>query len=233
MNALIAAMLLSLNTLEPTVATTNSKPTKVAAAVPASMKKSCHAWATSATPGSIELPLPLFRRTRIFPASIFRENALSSQAITTEGIMHKLHVSVVGMSVLFACGLALWEIYFFWAVDPNSTGGFLGIFSPTRLGFNLAWLLTIYLTFQLISIPFAVPASRGRFLGVVDGLASILPLSIVLIVMFGKPQLLQTEARWEAAFLLLFVTAVDLFGGYAFNIALSRRTFDVAGGPSS
>ena len=27
--------------------------------------------------------------------------------------------------------------------------------------------------------------------------------------------------------LLMFVTAVDLFGGYTFNIALSRRMFDI------
>jgi hypothetical protein len=34
--------------------------------------------------------------------------------------------------------------------------------------------------------------------------------------------------RWEAAFLLIFITLVDLFGGYTFNIALSRRTMDVS-----
>jgi hypothetical protein len=34
--------------------------------------------------------------------------------------------------------------------------------------------------------------------------------------------------RWEAAFLLLLIAAIDLFGGYMFNIALSRRTMDVA-----
>ena len=90
-----------------------------------------------------------------------------------------------------------------------------------------AWLASIYLTYQLISIPFALPAARGRFLGVFDGMASLLPLAVVLIVVFGKPQLLGTAERWEAAFLLMFVTAVDLFGGYAFNIALSRRTLDV------
>jgi len=44
---------------------------------------------------------------------------------------------------------------------------------------------------------------------------------------------LVTQPRCEAAFLLLLVNAVDLFGGYAFNIALSRRIFDVApAGPS-
>ena len=59
-------------------------------------------------------------------------------------------------------------------------------------------------------------------------MASLVPLAIVLIVVFGKPQLVATEQRWEAAALLIFVTAVDLFGGYTFNIALSRRTMDVA-----
>jgi hypothetical protein len=38
-----------------------------------------------------------------------------------------------------------------------------------------------------------------------------------------------TPERWEAAFLLLSIAAIDLFGGYMFNIALSRRTMDVAG----
>jgi hypothetical protein len=50
-------------------------------------------------------------------------------------------------------------------------------------------------------------------------------------VVFGKPHLLGTEQRWETAFLLIFVTMVDLFGGYTFNIALSRRTMDVASAP--
>jgi hypothetical protein len=54
------------------------------------------------------------------------------------------------------------------------------------------------------------------------------PLGIALIVIAGKPELLQTPQRWEAAFLLLIISAVDLFGGYTFNIALSRRMMDVA-----
>lgn len=147
--------------------------------------------------------------------------------------MRKLHASTAGLSILFAIGLALWEIYFFWFAGKDLFGsleGKIGLFTPDRLGFNLAWLGAIYLTFQLISIPFALPASRGRFLGVFDGMASLLPLAIVLIVVFGKSELLASAARWEAAFFLMFVTAVDLFGGYAFSIALSRRTFDVAPG---
>jgi hypothetical protein len=47
--------------------------------------------------------------------------------------------------------------------------------------------------------------------------------------LFGKPDLLGTPTRWEAAFLLAAIAAVDLFGGYMFNIALSRRTMEVAG----
>jgi len=53
-----------------------------------------------------------------------------------------------------------------------------------------------------------------RFVGVVDGLASLIPLAIVLIVVFGKPHLLGTPQRWEAAWLLIFITMVDIFGGY-------------------
>jgi hypothetical protein len=96
------------------------------------------------------------------------------------------------------------------------------------LGFNLAWLALVYISFQLLSIPFALRASRERFIGVVDGMASLVPLGITLVVIFGKPELLGTEQRWEAAFLLLFIAAVDLFGGYTFNLALSRRMMDVA-----
>jgi hypothetical protein len=44
-----------------------------------------------------------------------------------------------------------------------------------------------------------------------------------MIVVFGRPH----PERWEAAILPIFVTATDLFGGYAFTIALSRRMFDV------
>jgi hypothetical protein len=67
----------------------------------------------------------------------------------------------------------------------------------------------------------------------VDGLASLIPLGIALVVIFGKPELLDMPERWEAAFLLLFIAAIDLFGGYMFNIALSRRTMDVAGSMAS
>ena len=144
--------------------------------------------------------------------------------------MRRSHVSVAGLSIIFALGLAAWEIYFFWYAGSlrGMEGIRLGWFTPDRLGFNMAWLAAIYLTYQLISIPFSLPSSANRFIGVVDGMASLVPLAIVIIVVFGKPQLLDTAQRWEAAILLIFVTMVDLFGGYTFNIALSRRTMDVA-----
>jgi hypothetical protein len=143
--------------------------------------------------------------------------------------MRKGRLSVAGMSVLFALALAVWEVYFFWFAGLlKSMEGRLGLFMDERLGFNMAWLAAIYLTYQLISIPFSQPAATGRFIGVVDGMASLVPLAVVLIVVFGKPHLIGTAQRWEAAFLLIFITLVDLFGGYTFNIALSRRTMDVA-----
>jgi hypothetical protein len=71
------------------------------------------------------------------------------------------------------------------------------------LGFNLAWLTLIYLSYQLLSIPFTHRASQGRFIGVADGLASTVPLGISLIVIVGKPELLGTPQRREAAFLLV------------------------------
>lgn len=143
--------------------------------------------------------------------------------------MRRWHFSVAGISILFALGLAVWEAYFFWyAGSFPQLEGRLGWFTPDRLGFNMAWLASIYLTYQLISIPFSLPVTANRFVGVVDGMASLAPLAVVLIVAFGKPHLLNTPQRWEAAALLIFVTMVDLFGGYTFNIALSRRMMDVS-----
>ncbi len=145
--------------------------------------------------------------------------------------MSKLHPSISGLSILMALALGLWEYYFFFY--GGSREGPLGWFTPNRLGFNLAWLALFYISFQLLSIPFALRAARERFIGVLDGMASLVPLAITIIVIFGKPELLGTPERWEAAFLLLFTAAVDLFGGYMFNLALSRRMMDVTGGPVS
>ena len=142
--------------------------------------------------------------------------------------MRRSRFSLAGLSILFALGLALWEVYFFWFAESLGLEGPLGIFGPERLGFNMAWLVAIYLTFQLTSIPFALPSASGRFIGVVDGMASLVPLAVVLIAVFGKPHLIGSWQRWEAALLLIFITLVDLFGGYTFNIALSRRTMDVS-----
>jgi hypothetical protein len=143
--------------------------------------------------------------------------------------MRRSHFSVAGLSIILALGLAIWEVYFFWYA--GTLGGMessLGWFTPDRLGFNMAWLAALYLTYQLISIPFSLPSAANRFLGVIDGMASLVPLAVVLIVVFGKPHLLGTPPRWEAAILLAFITMVDLFGGYTFNIALSRRIMDIA-----
>lgn len=148
--------------------------------------------------------------------------------------MKRHHLSVAGLSALLALLLAIWEVYFFFfAGSAGRLEGTLGWFMPDRLGFNLAWLTLFYLAYQLISIPFAVPTAGNRFIGVVDGMASLAPLVIVFVVMFGKPQLLNTTGRWEAALLLAGVCMADLFGGYAINIALSRRIFDVGGAASS
>jgi hypothetical protein len=141
------------------------------------------------------------------------------------------YLSISGLSIALALLLALWEVYFFGFAGEHPLGsleGRLGWFTPDRLGFNMAWLVWGYLTYQLISIPFALPGAGSRFIGVIDGMASLLPLVIVLVVVFGKSNLLDTEQRWETAILLIFVTVTDLFGGYAINIALSRRMFDVS-----
>ena len=139
--------------------------------------------------------------------------------------MLKFNPSVSGVSILLALGLGLWEWYFF--VYRGHWEGPLGWFTEDRLGFNLAWLAVVYISFQLLSIPFALRASKEKFIGVLDGLASMVPLGVSLIVIVGRPELLNTPQRWEAAFLLLLIAAIDLFGGYTFNLALSRRMMDV------
>jgi hypothetical protein len=145
--------------------------------------------------------------------------------------MKKLNPSVSTLSILMALALGLWEWYFYFYGGRTECP--LGWFTPNRLGFNLAWLAIVYISFQLLSIPFALRTSRERFIGVLDGMASLVPFGITLVVIFGKPELLGTSQRWEAAFLLLFIAAIDLFGGYTFNLALSRRMMDVAGPTTS
>jgi hypothetical protein len=130
------------------------------------------------------------------------------------------------LSILMALALALFEWAFFF--QGANWEGPSAPFAPDRLGLNLAWLTLVYLSFQLLTIPLTV-RTRDRFIGVLDGMASVVPLGVSLVVIFGKPELLGTPGRWEAAFLLLSIAAIDLFGGYMFNIALSRRTMDIAG----
>jgi hypothetical protein len=145
-------------------------------------------------------------------------------------MMHRRHLPISGLSIVFALLLALWEVYFFRFPGDRlfeSLDGTFGWLAPDRLGFNMAWLVWAYLSYQLISIPFALPSAGSRFIGVIDGMASLVPLAIVLIAVFGRQNLLDTEQRWEAAILLIFVSVTDLFGGYALTIALSRRMFDV------
>jgi hypothetical protein len=135
------------------------------------------------------------------------------------------HVSLSGTSTLLALGLAVWEMYFFWEAGRGLFGplnGTLGLFTPDRLGFNMAWLVLLYLSFQLISIPFAL-AYREQFLGVLDGLASVVPLIVAAVAILGHPDLLKSEGRWEAAILLVLVNVADLVGGFAITIGLSRR----------
>jgi hypothetical protein len=142
------------------------------------------------------------------------------------------HLPLSGISVLLALMLAVWEIYFFWGAGRNPFGldGTLGLFTPDRLGFNMAWLTFGYLAFQLISIPFAV-TYREQIFGVLDGLASVVPLLVAVVAIVGHPELLQTPARWETAFLLVLVSLADLVGGFAITIGLSRRVIGF-GGPS-
>jgi hypothetical protein len=146
---------------------------------------------------------------------------------------HEGHLSLSGISVLMALGLAVWEVYFFWGAGRNLFGldGTLGIFTPDRLGFNMAWLVYFYLAFQLISIPFSM-SYREQFIGVLDGLASVVPLIVAAVAVIGHPELLQTEGRWEAAVLLILMSLADLVGGFAITIGLSRRTIGF-GAPAS
>ena len=52
--------------------------------------------------------------------------------------MRQGRLSIAGLSVLFAVGLALWEVYFFWfAGSFKSLEGILGLF--TRSGSDSTW----------------------------------------------------------------------------------------------
>ncbi|MGP0091267.1 MAG: hypothetical protein ACLPKB_15115 [Xanthobacteraceae bacterium] len=144
------------------------------------------------------------------------------------------HFSLSGGSVLAAILLTLIEVYFFWFAGQDALGpldGKLGFFTPDRLGINMAWLVFVYLAFQLISIPFAM-ADREHFIGVIDGLASVLPLVVAVVGIFQRFETLKTGDRGEVAVLMVLVSLADLIGGYAITLGLSRRTIGF-GGPAS
>jgi len=146
---------------------------------------------------------------------------------------HSGRISLSGLSVIMALALAAWEVYFFWGADRGLLGsldGKLGFFTPDRLGFNTAWLVLVYLSYQLISIPFAI-TYREQIIGVLDGLASVVPLMVAAVAIIGHPELLKTPQRWEAAVLLVSMSLADLIGGFAITIGLSRRTIGFGAPP--
>ena len=55
------------------------------------------------------------------------------------------------LSILMALALAVVEWAFFF--EAANWDGPSGPFAPDRLGFNLAWLALVYLSFQLLTIP--------------------------------------------------------------------------------
>jgi hypothetical protein len=92
-------------------------------------------------------------------------------------------------------------------------------------------LVLAYLSYQLISIPFAM-TYREQIIGVLDGLASVVPLLVAAVAMIGHPELLKTSGRWEASILLVLMSLADLIGGFAITIGLSRRTIGFGAPPS-
>ena len=146
---------------------------------------------------------------------------------------HHGRISLSGLSVLMALALAAWEAYFFWGADRHLFGsldGTIGAFTPDRLGFNMAWLVLVYLSYQLISIPFGM-TYREQIVGVLDGLASVVPLMVAAVAIIGHPELLKSPARWEASILLVLMSLADLIGGFAITIGLSRRTIGFGAPP--
>ena len=145
--------------------------------------------------------------------------------------MSKLAIRPVsGLSILMGVLALTWGSGISFFTEGLGRDGPLGFFTPSRLGFNLAWLTLVYLSFQLLSIPpcdghKTTVHRRGGWDGVIDP-ARDRPRCDIREAgrTFGH-----AGAGWEAAFLLLFIAAIDLFGGYTFRILLSsRRTMDVA-----
>ena len=77
-----------------------------------------------------------------------------------EAGMPKFNLSISGLSIGLAVALAVWEVLFFYF----GWEGFFSLVAPDRLGFHLAWMTSIYLSFQLISIPFALRTTKGRLI---------------------------------------------------------------------
>jgi len=126
------------------------------------------------------------------------------------------------LSILMALALAVFEWAFFF--QAANWEGPSAPFAPERLGFDLAWLTLVYLSFHS-------PRSRGerpfrRSVGRDGVRGSTRGFTCCDLRKAGTPG---HAAAVGAAFLLLLVAAIDLFGGFMFNIALSRRTMDVAG----
>src|ERR1700730_13272553 len=97
----------------------------------------------------------------------------------TEARMRRWHFSVAGISILFALGLAVWEAYFFWyAGSFPQLEGRLGWVTACRCGFSMVWLASSYLTYQRSSRSFSLSVTANRFVGVVDGMASLVPLAV-------------------------------------------------------
>jgi hypothetical protein len=95
------------------------------------------------------------------------------------------------LSIFMAVVLALVEWLFFF--QGANWEGPSGPFAPDRFGFNLAWLTLIYLSFQLLTVPLSI-GSRDCFISVLDGMASVVPLGVSLVVIFGKPDSGHTPA---------------------------------------
>ena len=77
------------------------------------------------------------------------QRKVAEDAGVTTPSRHKFPLSLSGLSIAFALGLALWEWYFFFVVGTpplENVAARLGFFTPNRLGLNLAWLVASYLT---------------------------------------------------------------------------------------
>ena len=59
--------------------------------------------------------------------------------------MRRSRLSLAGLSILFALGLALWEVYFFWFAESLGLEGSLGVFGPEPVSYTHLTLPTILL----------------------------------------------------------------------------------------